>query len=229
MSGLPISAGTPDLGSAAGGAGGDIHMSNMSNSNSNTTNTNTNTNTNANTGYTINDHDYDGLVYGASSASASTSTAIGAVPLSDNSYTNSSHFGSSSQETSYMNPNHNSHNHNNSNINSNNNNSHNHNGGLGLGSNIVSTRDSGLDEGLTRRVTLTHGATGVSEAKLKRFLDHNQRLRDQLEMRRVPVSEASNSLIQYITTTRDPLLPVIWGTVGQDPFAKQSTGCCTIS
>ncbi|KAF9547974.1 hypothetical protein EC957_007487 [Mortierella hygrophila] len=35
------------------------------------------------------------------------------------------------------------------------------------------------------------GSSGVSEAKLKRFLEHNQRLREHLEMRRIPVSEAN--------------------------------------
>ncbi|ORZ28819.1 GGL domain-domain-containing protein [Lobosporangium transversale] len=72
------------------------------------------------------------------------------------------------------------------------------------------------------------GVPGVSELKLKRFLEHNQRLREQLEMHRVPVSEASRSLIQYATNTQDPLLPIIWGVVGPDPFAKQSSKCCTI-
>ncbi|KAF9128687.1 hypothetical protein BGX30_014227 [Mortierella sp. GBA39] len=73
------------------------------------------------------------------------------------------------------------------------------------------------------------GSSGVSEAKLKRFLEHNQRLREHLEMRRIPVSEASKSLIQFVTTTRDALIPSLWGTTGSDPFAKQSTGCCIIS
>ncbi|KAG0277473.1 hypothetical protein BGZ96_002847 [Linnemannia gamsii] len=73
------------------------------------------------------------------------------------------------------------------------------------------------------------GTSGVSEVKLKRFLEHNQRLREHLEMRRIPVSEASNSLIQFVTTTRDALIPSLWGTTGSDPFAKQSSGCCIIS
>lgn len=41
-------------------------------------------------------------------------------------------------------------------------------------------------------ITMTiGGSSGVSEVKLRRFLEHNQRLREQLEMRRIPVSEAS--------------------------------------
>lgn len=39
------------------------------------------------------------------------------------------------------------------------------------------------------------GSSGVSEVKLKRFLEHNQRLREHLEMRRIPVSEASNRYV----------------------------------
>lgn len=34
-------------------------------------------------------------------------------------------------------------------------------------------------------------SSGVSDLKLKRFLEHNQRLQEQLEMRRISVSEAS--------------------------------------
>ncbi|KAG0334959.1 hypothetical protein BG004_000196, partial [Podila humilis] len=34
-------------------------------------------------------------------------------------------------------------------------------------------------------------SSGVSDQKLKRFLDHNQRLKEQLDMRRISVSEAS--------------------------------------
>ncbi|KAF9176666.1 hypothetical protein BGZ49_006045, partial [Haplosporangium sp. Z 27] len=82
-------------------------------------------------------------------------------------------------------------------------------------------------QSLGRKVTLTGGSTGVSEIKLKRFLEHNKRLREQYEMRRVPVSEACNSLLQYVKTTYDPLLPIVWG-VGPDPFAKQSSKCCAI-
>ncbi|KAG0214793.1 hypothetical protein BGX28_001428 [Mortierella sp. GBA30] len=35
------------------------------------------------------------------------------------------------------------------------------------------------------------GSAGVSDVKLKRFLEHNVRLKEQLEMRRISVSEAS--------------------------------------
>ncbi|KAF9941687.1 hypothetical protein BGZ67_004261 [Mortierella alpina] len=73
------------------------------------------------------------------------------------------------------------------------------------------------------------GSAGVSDVKLKRFLEHNQRLKEQLDMRRIPVSEASQSLIQFVTSTKDSLLPSLWGIAPSDPFSKPSTGCCTIS
>ncbi|CAO3565633.1 unnamed protein product [Mortierella alpina] len=73
------------------------------------------------------------------------------------------------------------------------------------------------------------GSAGVSDVKLKRFLEHNQRLKEQLEMRRISVSEASTSLIQFVTSTKDSLLPGLWGIAPSDPFSKPSTGCCTIS
>ncbi|KAF9304826.1 hypothetical protein BGZ74_000425 [Mortierella antarctica] len=71
--------------------------------------------------------------------------------------------------------------------------------------------------------------SGVSDAKLKRFLEHNQRLREQLEMRRISVSEAGQCLIKYVTNTKDSLLPMLWGAPASDPFSKQTKACCTVS
>jgi guanine nucleotide-binding protein subunit gamma len=36
------------------------------------------------------------------------------------------------------------------------------------------------------------------------------------------------SLVKYVTNTRDPLLPSVWGAVDkkEDPFAAQKGGCC---
>ncbi|KAF9101383.1 hypothetical protein BGX27_011498 [Mortierella sp. AM989] len=171
---LPISARSSDLNPAVGA----IHMSTIGN----------NSNISSNTGYNMNEHDYDGLLQGSSSVtSASTSTAIGTTAPSENNYSNN--YRTSSQETATSN------NYVNSNVSS----SSSGGGGSGGGGRSsmgtvgagVPTHDSGLTEGLTRKVTLTSGSTGVSEIKLRRFLEHNHRLREQLEMRRVPVSEAS--------------------------------------
>ncbi|ORY99492.1 G-protein gamma-like domain-containing protein [Lobosporangium transversale] len=68
----------------------------------------------------------------------------------------------------------------------------------------------------------------MSDLKLRRFLEQNQRLKEQLDMNRIPVSEASQSLIKFVTSTKDSLLPSLWGNAASDPFSKQSTGCCTI-
>ncbi|KAF9108279.1 hypothetical protein BGX29_002009 [Mortierella sp. GBA35] len=72
-------------------------------------------------------------------------------------------------------------------------------------------------------------SSGVSDVKLKRFLEHNQSLQEQLEMRRISVSEASQSLIKFVMGTKDLLIPTLWGTPPSDPFSKQASGCCTIS
>ncbi|KAI1321345.1 hypothetical protein EDD11_006682 [Mortierella claussenii] len=71
-------------------------------------------------------------------------------------------------------------------------------------------------------------SSAASEVKLKRFLEHNQRLKEQLDMRHIAVSEASQSLIKFVTSTKDSFLPHLWGSAPSDPFSKQSTGCCTM-
>ncbi|KAI8639994.1 G-protein gamma-like domain-containing protein [Parasitella parasitica] len=76
----------------------------------------------------------------------------------------------------------------------------------------------------------------ISETKLKRALEYNERLKEQLELPRIPVSEASASLIEYCKSTKDPLLPSIWGPISKedDPFAPAagrsdgSSGCCIV-
>ncbi|PCH37759.1 G-protein gamma subunit [Wolfiporia cocos MD-104 SS10] len=73
----------------------------------------------------------------------------------------------------------------------------------------------------------------TSELKLRRLNEHNQRLREDLARPRIRVSEASVSLIKYCKTTKDYLVPSVWGTVSkaEDPFAsaaQQSSGCCVV-
>ncbi|KAG8951082.1 Guanine nucleotide-binding protein subunit gamma 1 [Tulasnella sp. 419] len=67
----------------------------------------------------------------------------------------------------------------------------------------------------------------MSELKLRRLTEHNQRLRDDLARPRVRVSEASQSLIRYCKTTKDHLVPSVWGPVGkgEDPYAPPAQGC----
>ncbi|KAJ8700025.1 Guanine nucleotide-binding protein subunit gamma [Pleurotus ostreatus] len=70
----------------------------------------------------------------------------------------------------------------------------------------------------------TGGRQSMSELKLRRLLEHNQRLREDLARPRVKVSEASASLIKYCKSTKDYLVPSVWGTVGraEDPYGQQT-------
>ncbi|EMD38715.1 heterotrimeric G-protein gamma subunit [Gelatoporia subvermispora B] len=73
----------------------------------------------------------------------------------------------------------------------------------------------------------------MSELKLRRLTEHNQRLREDLARPRIRVSEASASLIRYCKTTKDPLVPSVWGPVArnEDPYASQGgggKGCCVV-
>ncbi|CAL1705287.1 unnamed protein product [Somion occarium] len=67
----------------------------------------------------------------------------------------------------------------------------------------------------------------MSELKYRRLMEHNQRLKDDLDRPRIRVSEASASLIRYCKTTKDHLIPSVWGPVSKadDPYAPQAEGC----
>jgi guanine nucleotide-binding protein subunit gamma len=73
----------------------------------------------------------------------------------------------------------------------------------------------------------------MSELKLRRLVENNARLRDDLARPRVKISEASAGLIRYCKTTKDPLVPSVWGPLGkdEDPYATQGgkLGCCVVS
>ncbi|KAG2222911.1 hypothetical protein INT45_013542 [Circinella minor] len=72
----------------------------------------------------------------------------------------------------------------------------------------------------------------LSESKLKRINEYSQRLKEQLDMPRIPVSTASESLIDFCNNTRDPLVPSVWGATDRqdDPFAPIGNKflCCNI-
>ncbi|KAF8921016.1 guanine nucleotide-binding protein subunit gamma [Mucidula mucida] len=71
------------------------------------------------------------------------------------------------------------------------------------------------------------GRQSMSELKLRRLLEHNQRLREDLARPRVKISEASSSLIRYCKNTKDHLVPSVWGPVtrAEDPYGHQGGGC----
>ncbi|KAI8086291.1 heterotrimeric G-protein gamma subunit (G-gamma, Gpg) [Halteromyces radiatus] len=75
-----------------------------------------------------------------------------------------------------------------------------------------------------------HTREELAELKLRRLLLHNQTLKTQLDLPRLPVSEASQKLIDYCQTTPDPLLPSLWGPVKEDPFTplKSKWACCLV-
>ncbi|KAI7869117.1 hypothetical protein BDF14DRAFT_1994716 [Spinellus fusiger] len=62
------------------------------------------------------------------------------------------------------------------------------------------------------------------EAKLEKWLELNEKLREQLEITRLPVSEASRSLIDYCKMTPDSMVPSVWGVKNIDSF-PEPTGC----
>ncbi|TDL25038.1 G-protein gamma subunit [Rickenella mellea] len=72
----------------------------------------------------------------------------------------------------------------------------------------------------------------MSELKLRRLTEHNARLREDLARPRIRVSEASASLIRYCKTTKDHLVPSVWGPVGksEDPYGPQANvgGCSCV-
>ncbi|CAO3681840.1 unnamed protein product [Umbelopsis vinacea] len=65
----------------------------------------------------------------------------------------------------------------------------------------------------------------MSETKLRKMTEYNGKLKEQLEIPRIPVSDASKFLIEYCKSNHDTLVPSVWGSnKNQDPFAEQS-GC----
>ncbi|GAB5590250.1 Guanine nucleotide-binding protein subunit gamma 1 [Umbelopsis nana] len=80
------------------------------------------------------------------------------------------------------------------------------------------------------RASQNRRTQNLSENKLKRIIEYNARLKEQLDIPRVRVSEASQELIAYCKGNRDPLVPSVWGPVDkkEDPFAPVSSGGCCI-
>ncbi|POR33490.1 Guanine nucleotide-binding protein subunit gamma [Tolypocladium paradoxum] len=71
----------------------------------------------------------------------------------------------------------------------------------------------------------------MADLKLRRLTELNNRLREDLERERIPVSTAAKSIIAYCNGTRDYMVPSAWGAVpkGEDPYApQQSGGCCVV-
>ncbi|PBP24375.1 guanine nucleotide-binding protein gamma subunit [Diplocarpon rosae] len=72
----------------------------------------------------------------------------------------------------------------------------------------------------------------MADLKLRRLTELNTRLREDLERERIPVSQAAKSIISYTNSTKDFMVPSVWGTVDKkdDPYApQQSGGCCSFA
>ncbi|KAI1435531.1 GGL domain-containing protein [Xylaria sp. CBS 124048] len=71
----------------------------------------------------------------------------------------------------------------------------------------------------------------MADLKLRRLVELNSKLREDLGRERIPVSQAAKSIIAYCNSTRDYMVPSVWGPVpkGEDPYApQQSGGCCLV-
>ncbi|KAM7189285.1 GGL domain containing protein [Rhypophila sp. PSN 637] len=71
----------------------------------------------------------------------------------------------------------------------------------------------------------------MADLKLRRLTELNNRLREDLERERIPVSVAARSIINYCNTTKDYMVPSVHGTLpkGEDPYAPPQTGgCCVV-
>ncbi|KAI9271997.1 G-protein gamma-like domain-containing protein [Sporodiniella umbellata] len=65
----------------------------------------------------------------------------------------------------------------------------------------------------------------ISETKLRKLLELNIKLKEQLDISRVPISEASRSMIEYCSKTEDKMIPSVWGSRSPDPFIEPTVGC----
>ncbi|KAI8990054.1 G-protein gamma subunit [Pilobolus umbonatus] len=65
----------------------------------------------------------------------------------------------------------------------------------------------------------------VSETKLRKLVEMNNKLKEQLNLPRIPISEASRSIIDYCQATNDLMLPSVWGNRHPDPFTEPANGC----
>jgi len=80
-------------------------------------------------------------------------------------------------------------------------------------------------------VQIRNKKQSMADLKLRRLTELNLRLREDLERPRCKVSEAAMGLINYTNSTKDFMVPSIWGNVDkrEDPYApQQQGGCCTV-
>ncbi|KAJ1659971.1 Guanine nucleotide-binding protein subunit gamma [Dispira simplex] len=64
------------------------------------------------------------------------------------------------------------------------------------------------------------------EVRYQKIVRYKQRLAEQLNLPRIPVSAASQLLVQFISETNDPMVPSVWGSREDDPFTAGQNSCC---
>ncbi|KAI7865196.1 hypothetical protein BDF14DRAFT_1828178 [Spinellus fusiger] len=67
------------------------------------------------------------------------------------------------------------------------------------------------------------------QAKLVSIFELNDKLREQLEIQRITVSDASKSLIEYCQNTSDSLVPSLWNSKRKDFYSEPAGDCGCIS
>ena len=74
----------------------------------------------------------------------------------------------------------------------------------------------------------------MAEIKFRRLSELSIRLKEDHDRPRIKVSEASGDLINYCKSTKDHMIPSIWGALDkrEDPYAPQQSGsgsnCCIL-
>ncbi|TVY44139.1 Guanine nucleotide-binding protein subunit gamma [Lachnellula subtilissima] len=61
----------------------------------------------------------------------------------------------------------------------------------------------------------------MADLKLRRLTELNNRLREDLERERIPVSQAAKSIISYTNSTKDFMVPSVWGAVEKKDDPRQ--------
>ncbi|MCJ1374720.1 hypothetical protein MMC20_005952 [Loxospora ochrophaea] len=69
----------------------------------------------------------------------------------------------------------------------------------------------------------------MADLKLRRLNELNMRLKEDLDRPRIKVSEASMSLIQYTNTTKDFMVPSLWGQYAQELLSTFSLSLGEVS
>ncbi|KAI9796729.1 MAG: hypothetical protein M1825_006515 [Sarcosagium campestre] len=81
-------------------------------------------------------------------------------------------------------------------------------------------------------VQIKNKKQSMADLKLRRLTELNLRLREDLDRPRVKLSEAAMGLVNYTNSTKDFMVPQIWGNIDRrdDPYSQtgDNRGCCVV-